>query len=52
MKFLERYPKAADGLERLKDDVVKRYKSSSDETVPMIITENLEEELRKLQKKD
>ncbi len=51
MKFLERYPKAADGLERLKDDVVKRYKSSSDEAVPMIITENLEEELRKLQKK-
>lgn len=51
MKFLERYPKAADGLERLKEDVSKRYKSSSNESSPMIITESLDEELRKLQKK-
>jgi type I restriction enzyme R subunit len=51
MEFLERYPKAADGFECLKVDVTKRYKSSSNESTPMIIAESLDEEFRKSKKK-
>ncbi|WP_340676847.1 type I restriction endonuclease subunit R [Paraglaciecola sp.] len=51
MTFLEKYPKAADGLERLKKDVNKQFNGSSSQTNPMVITENLEEEFRKLRNK-
>ncbi|WP_083198925.1 type I restriction endonuclease subunit R [Aliivibrio logei] len=50
MAFLIAYPKAADGLERLKSDINKRFGKSDDKPEPMIITENLAEELKKISK--
>lgn len=50
MAFLIAYPKAADGLERLKSDINKRFGKSDDKPESMIITENLAEELKKISK--
>lgn len=50
MSFLALYPKAADGLERLKADVQKRFKQSESEESPMIITENIAVEFEKLKR--
>ena len=49
MAFLMGYAKAADGLERLKADIKERFKK--EEVVSVIITENIDEELRKLTRK-
>ena len=49
MKFLEKYPKYADGFERLKRDLFGRYQKPDKK--PIIITDNLDEELKKLKKK-
>ena len=51
MAFLIAYPKAADGLERLKIDINKRFKISDKEPESMIISEQVDEEFRKLSKK-
>jgi type I restriction enzyme R subunit len=48
--FLMAYPKAADGLERLKSDINKRFSAPKHELPPMIITENIETELEKLKR--
>ncbi|WP_102310979.1 type I restriction endonuclease subunit R [Vibrio lentus] len=50
MAFLIAYPKAADGFERLKSDISKRFGKSDDKPESMIITENLAEELNKISK--
>ncbi len=46
LKFLEKYPKYADGFERLKKDLFGRYQKPDKKLV--IITDNLDEELKKL----
>ncbi|MEI8704680.1 type I restriction endonuclease subunit R, EcoR124 family [Pseudoalteromonas sp. B62] len=46
LKFLEKYPKYADGFERLKKDLFGRYQKPAKKSV--IITDNLDEELKKL----
>lgn len=54
MEFLKNYKSAAEGLDRLKADISSRYTSSStksDEKTVMIITENLDEEMKKIQNK-
>ncbi|WP_434762520.1 type I restriction endonuclease subunit R [Vibrio fortis] len=51
MAFLSAYPKASDGLERLKADINKQFGKPENQPEPMIITEQLDEELRKLRKK-
>jgi len=48
MKFLEKYPKYSDGFERLKEDILKRYRKPNSELPSLIITDNLGEEFRKL----
>lgn len=47
MAFLIPYPKVADGLERLKSDINARFKKNQGDKEPMIISENLREEMNK-----
>ncbi|TKF15891.1 type I restriction endonuclease subunit R [Enterovibrio norvegicus] len=51
MAFLIAYPKAADGLERLKSDINKRFGKSDHKPEPMTVSDQLGAELRKLPKK-
>jgi len=49
MAFLAAYPKAADGFERLKEDVKKRFAKSDDDN-PVIISEQIEAEFARMKK--
>lgn len=51
MAFLSAYPKASDGFERLKADIKKQFGKPDSQPEPMVISERLDEELRKLRKK-
>ena len=54
MEFFKNYKSAAEGLDRLKVDISSCFTTSSsksDEKTEMIITENLEEEMKKLRQK-
>lgn len=50
MAFLAAYPKAVEGLEKLKADIKKRFSTSETEQAPMVINENIQEELKKIKK--
>lgn len=51
MKFLEKYPKASDGFERLKQDISSRFNKSGVEVESNLILENIDEEFQKQLKK-
>jgi len=48
--FLMAYPKAADGLERIKADIQKRFPSKKKNHQPMIVSKDVEAELAKLKR--
>lgn len=54
MDFLQKYKGSAEGLDRLKSDITTRFIAKADDSAKqasIIITENIEEELRKLRNK-